>query len=124
MEINNKYAGLEAPWKNNPSTREGLIQRIKQAFIQGANNNQASFTEEKISEEYYKMWLELPASASLPRIAQHPLLTKKNKAVIDEQLTEQKMSQAKWAVGGTAVTLILYSAFFSRMPTFRNFFNH
>lgn len=52
------------------------------------------------------------------------MLTKKHRAVIDEQLAEQKMSQVKWSLAGTAITFILYSAFFSRMPTFRNFFNH
>ena len=34
------------------------------------------------------------------------------------------MSQLKWSAGGTGVILIIYSAFFSRMPRFRNFFNH
>jgi len=34
------------------------------------------------------------------------------------------MSQVKWSVGGTAVTLMIYAAFFSRMPRFRNFFNN
>lgn len=30
----------------------------------------------------------------------------------------------KWSAGLTAVTMVLYSAFFSRMPRFANFFNH
>lgn len=33
------------------------------------------------------------------------------------------MSQIKWASAGTGVTMLLYSAFFSKMPTFRKFFN-
>ena len=34
------------------------------------------------------------------------------------------MSQIKWASGGTAVVVIIYAAFFSRIPRFRNYFNH
>jgi hypothetical protein len=43
---------------------------------------------------------------------------------MDEQLAEQKISQIKWSAAGTAITFIIYSAFFSRMTSFRNFFNH
>lgn len=86
MAINNKYNDFEAPWKNKQTVRESLIQRIKNSAIQGTNSSQSLFTEEKIAEEYYKSWLELPATATLQKIAQHPMLTKKHRAVIDEQL--------------------------------------
>lgn len=59
----------------------------------------------------------------LQRVAQHPLLTKKQREVIDGQLAEQKMSQIKWSASATAFTLVLYSAFLSRTPGFRSFFN-
>jgi hypothetical protein len=33
------------------------------------------------------------------------------------------LSQIKWSASGTAFTLVIYSAFLSRTPGFRNFFN-
>ena len=46
------------------------------------------------------------------------------KSKIDDQLQEQKESQMKWSAGCTAITVVLYSVFFSRMPRFLNFYNH
>lgn len=70
------------------------------------------------------MWLELPSSAVIQKVAQHPLLTKKSKETINEKLQDQKMSHLKWASGGSAVILTIYSLFMSRMAGFRNFFNN
>jgi len=60
----------------------------------------------------------------LQKIAQHPLLNKKSRAIIDDELAIQKVNHVKWAAGGSAVTLGIYSLFFSRMAGFRNFFNN
>lgn len=56
-------------------------------------------------------------------MAQHPLLTTAMKRKVDAQLQEQKDSQMKWSAGGTMVSVVLYSVFFSRMPRFLNFYN-
>jgi hypothetical protein len=84
MKPSGKYEDLMAPWKTS-TVRESLIQRIKHAAAFTANS-QTLFTEEKIAEEYYRSYLELPPTALLQRIAQHPLLTKKQRVIIDAQL--------------------------------------
>lgn len=86
MNRYNKYQDLIAPWKTDPKTREGLIQRIRENASKDSVNAQTLFTEETIAQEYYKLWLELPQNATLQKIAQHPLLDKKMREKIDEQL--------------------------------------
>jgi hypothetical protein len=51
-----KYDDLVSPWKNDQRVRNSLLERIKNQS-QNASNNQNLYTEENITEEYYKSWL-------------------------------------------------------------------
>ena len=124
MDRNNKYEDLIAHWKTDPKIREALINRIRDNSYKLADSSTNLFTEENITEEYYKTWLELPLSATTQRVAQHPLLNKQMKVKIDEQLWEHKQGMLKWSAGLTALTVVIYVSFFSRMPRFAKFFNH
>jgi hypothetical protein len=77
-----------------------------------------------VVEEYYKSWLELPPTATLQKMAQHPLLNKDMRKKIDDQLWEQKQSMLKWSGGLTCLSVVIYMTFFSRMPRFARFFNN
>lgn len=126
MEKRPNYHDLVAPWKNDQKTRDDLITKIRTDTLKnvGATGSYNNFTEEKIAEEYYKAWLDLPASASLQKIGQHPLLDKKMKERIDQELWDQKQSMLKWSAGLTCLCVGLYLGLFSRMPRFVRFFNH
>ena len=123
MQKYKKYEDLMAPWKNDQKTRDDLIARIRSQSSKTSELNANQFTQERVIEEYYKAWLEQPAS-SLQKIAQHPLLTKQLRAKIDQEVFDQKQSMLKWSAGLTSIFVILYSAFFSRMPRFAKFFNN
>jgi len=51
-----KYDDLVAPWKTDPKVRNSLLERIK-SQSQNATNPQNLYTEENITEEYYRSWL-------------------------------------------------------------------
>jgi hypothetical protein len=48
---------LEALWKNDKSSKDSIIDRIKKNVNQASSSKQYLFTEESMAEEYYKAWL-------------------------------------------------------------------
>jgi hypothetical protein len=59
----------------------------------------------------------------VPKLVQHPLLTKEDKQKIDDYLNEKKKSQIKYGFIFTSGTLGFYTLFLSRMSVFQKFFN-
>lgn len=70
------------------------------------------------------MWLEVPVTNPMQRLARNPLLTLEDKQKIDEYVYGQQKQQIKSACMLTGGGLTIYWLFLSRTSFFQNLFNN
>jgi hypothetical protein len=98
---------------------------IKQRIIKSTlKSSRIETNENAITEEYFRMWLEVPFSNSMQRLVKNPLLSVEDNVKINGYVVELQYSQIRSAVALTTAGVGFYWVFLSRKSFFQKMFNN